>query len=225
MQYHSTDFGSPPGGDAPLHLIIYANPAPASFDAAIVDAYAGSVRDRGHRASVRDLYAIGFDPVLKLDERPRHGDWHPRADVVEELQHLRCADAIVLVYPIWYGTPPAILKGYVDRVLGSGYTFHDVHDRKGQTFLTGKPLVSFSTSGLPLSWLCEKGQALSLREIFDVYLWRGFGMRQSDHIMIENVVSNMSPDYANTQLERVRATARRTCALLDDAVALDQFEA
>jgi len=209
---------------APLHLIVYANPTPGSFDNAIVDAYLNVVRDQGHRFDIRDLYHLQFDPVLKIDERPGCAGWKPRPDVLAELHHVRAADVIVLVYPIWYGLPPAILKGYVDRVLGSGYSFHDVHDQKGQPWLAGKPLVSFSTSGLPLSWLSEKGQVLSLREIFDVYLWRGFGMKQSEHVMIENIMPNMSTAYASSQLERVRATAARTCAMLDDSLMSEAFE-
>lgn len=206
------------------HLVICANPSPASFDTAIVDAYSAEVRDRGHKAVVRDLYALGFDPVLKEDERPGQSQWAPRADVAEELDHVRDADVIVLVYPIWYGMPPAILKGYIDRVLGSNYSFRAVHDQRGQTGLAGKPLLSFSTSGLPLDWLSERGQVLSLREVLDVYLWRGFGMKQSEHVMIESVVPNMSTAYATIQLDRVRHTAARTCAMLENTLLVEVYE-
>jgi NAD(P)H dehydrogenase (quinone) len=206
------------------HLVICANPSSTSFDSAIVDAYSVAVRECGHQAVVRDLYALGFDPVLKDDERPGHAGWAPRADVAEELGHVRDADVIVLVYPIWYGLPPAILKGYIDRVLGANYSFRAVHDRRGQPGLAGKPLLSFSTSGLPLDWLSERGQVLSLREILDVYLWRGFGMKQSEHVMIESVVPNMSTAYATAQLDRVRHTAARTCAMVDDSLLVEVDE-
>lgn len=206
------------------HLVVSANPSPGSFDNAIAETYMSVARDHGHRVVVRDLYALGFDPVLKLEERPGHIDWQPRPDVVVELDYVRAADVIVLVYPIWYGFPPAMLKGYVDRVLGAGYSYRDFHDQKGQSPLVGKPLVSFSTSGLPLSWLGEKGQVLSLREIFDVYLWRGFAMKQSEHVMIDSVVPNISTAYVREQLDRVRHTAARTCALLDDALIEEVYE-
>lgn len=206
------------------HLIICASPSPASFDNAIVGAYSAAVRERGHRAFVRDLYAMGFDPVLKDDERPGQSGWAPRVDVAEELDHVRDADVIVLVYPIWYGMPPAILKGYIDRVLGANYSFRAVHERRGQPALAGKPLLSFSTSGLPIDWLSERGQVLSLREILDVYLWRGFGMKQSEHVMIESVVPNMSTAYATAQLDRVRHMAAQTCAMLDDTLLEEVYE-
>lgn len=196
------------------HLLVYANPSPDSFDHAIKEAYVAAAAAHGQEVIVRDLYAMGFDPVLKAAERPLHGAWTPADDVAAELDLLRQADALVLVYPIWFGLPPAILKGYVDRVLGAGYSFRDFRGQVGQPALRGKPLVSFSTSGTPLAWLTEQGQVMSLREIFDVYLWRGFAMKQSEHVMIDSVVPNMSGAYAAEQLERVRQVADRTCALI-----------
>jgi NAD(P)H dehydrogenase (quinone) len=196
------------------HLIICANPSPASFDHAIVDAYAWVVTAHHQQVVVRDLYALGFDPVLKAAERPLHGDWQAAPDVAVELDHLAASDILVLVYPIWFALPPAILIGYVDRVLGAGYSFRDMHDQVGQPALRGKPLLSFTTSGTSQPWLNERGQAVSLREIFDVYLWRGFGMKQSEHISIDSVVPNLSQAYAAEQLERVRATALRACSAL-----------
>ena len=198
----------------PTHLVVCANPSPTSFDHSIVAAYVEAATECHQEVVVRDLYALGFDPVLKAAERPLHGDWSPAPDVAVELDHLARCDMLVLVYPIWFALPPAILIGYVDRVLGAGYSFRDLHDQVGQAALRGKPLLSFSTSGTSQAWLNEQGQALSLREIFDVYLWRGFGMKQSEHIMIDSIVPNMSQNYATEQLERVRATAVRACSTL-----------
>ena len=198
----------------PTHLVVCANPSPTSFDHAIVAAYVEAAAECHQEVVVRDLYALGFDPVLKAAERPLHGDWSPAPDVAVEHDHLARSDMLVLVYPIWFALPPAILIGYVDRVLGAGYSFRDLHDQVGQAALRGKPLLSFSTSGTSQAWLNEQGQALSLREIFDVYLWRGFGMKQSEHIMIDSIVPNMSQTYAAEQLERVRATAVRACSMI-----------
>lgn len=200
---------------APIrHLVVCASPAPGGFGHAVVDAYVDIVRQAGQEPIVRDLYAIGFDPVLKTDERPDVPHWAPSPDVAIELEFVRQADILVLVYPIWYGLPPAILKGYVDRVLGANYSFHRFRDEAGQPPLVGKPLLSFSTSGTPLAWLHERSQVLALREIFDVYLWRGFGMKQSKHIMLDEVIANMAETDAAEKLQLVRRTAAETCATL-----------
>ena len=201
--------------NAPIrHLVVCASPAPGGFGHAVVEAYVDTVKQAGQEVIVRDLYAIDFDPVLKADERPDAPHWSPSGDVAVELEFLRQADILVLVYPIWYGLPPAILKGYVDRVLGANYSFHRFRDQAGQASLVGKPLLSFSTSGTPLAWLHERSQVLALREIFDVYLWRGFGMKQSQHVMLDEVVANMAAVDAAETLQLVRQTAAETCARL-----------
>ncbi|MCH7484561.1 MAG: NAD(P)H-dependent oxidoreductase [Chloroflexi bacterium] len=198
------------------HAVVYANPSSASFDHAILDAYASEVDRHGQEAVIRDLYAMGFDPVLKLEERPALTRWAPAPDVAAELDVLHHSEALVLIYPIWFGTPPAILKGYVERVMGAGYDFRDLQEQAGQPALRGKHLLSFSTSGTSLAWLDEQEQVLSLRKAFDVYLWRGFAMGQCEHVMIDNVVPRLEPNYARQQLDRVRSTAARLCAALED---------
>ncbi len=207
----------PSGEQKPVrHLLVYVNPSPDSFDHAIVEAYITEAQKHGQEVVLRDLYALKFDPVLKLEERPLHDAWTPAPDVVAELELLSSSDILVLVYPIWFGMPPAMLKGYVDRVMGAGYSFRDLVGQVGQGVLKGKPLLSFSTSGTSQPWLDAQGQVLSIREVFDVYLWRGFAMQQSQHIMIDNIVPNLSTAYASEQLERVRETAARTCSKLAD---------
>lgn len=207
-----------PGTAAPSpirHALIYVNPSPDSFDHAIVSAYVDEAGNHGQDVIVRDLYALGFNPVLRTDERPYYGEWEAAPDVQAELNILRSCDILVLVYPIWFGMPPAMLKGYVDRVLGAGCTLQKLQAQNGQPALKDKPLLSFSTSGSALRWLDQQGQVLSLREAFDVYLWRGFGMKQSEHIMIDSIVPDVDKEYAKAQLERVRTTAARTCVMLE----------
>jgi NAD(P)H dehydrogenase (quinone) len=197
---------------APQHLIIFASPNARSFDHAIVDAYAEVVAAHGQGVILRDLYALNFDPVLREWEKPRDEHWVPAPDVARELDYLEAASIIVLVYPIWFGMPPAILKGYVDRVLGANYSFHDMHDRKGQARLAGKPLLSFSTSGLPEAWLRQQEQTDAIRAGLDLYLWRGFAMKQSEHIHLDNVTREISSSDAAAKLMEVREVAKRYCA-------------
>ncbi len=196
------------------HLLVLANPSPASFDHAIAASYADVVKDRGQEIMIRDLYAIGFDPLLKATERPSDANWTPAADVELEMEHLRSADILVFVYPIWFGLPPAILQGYVQRVMGAGYTFQDLQNAIGQPMVQGKPLISFSTSGTSLPWLDTQDQVVSLKALFDVYLWRGLAMSRAEHHRIDSVVRDMSPDYAAEQLDRVRQAAEQACTRL-----------
>lgn len=198
----------------PRHLVVSAFPSPTGFGHSLVSAYSDVVQQAGQAVAVRDLYALDFDPVLRSQERPACGEWAASADVDVELAELGRSDILVLAYPIWFGLPPAMLKGYVDRVLGANYSYKKLGDRSGQAVVKGKPLLSFSTSAMPLSWLDEQGQVTALRQLLDVYLWRGFGMARSEHVMLDGIVPNISRTHADACLDRVRQTATRTCARL-----------
>ena len=199
------------------HALILAHPDPMSFNRAVADTYADAVRKLGHDVVVRDLYAMGFDPVLKANERPTIEGHQISEDVAREIELMRECDVYVLVYPIWFGTPPAMLKGYIERVMGSGINPRDVEERTANSFMAGKRLVSFTTSAMSEPWLNEQGQWLSLRCIFDHYLTRAFGMLPDDHVHFPNVTTGMPKLWAQRHLYQVEEQARKTCAtLLDD---------
>jgi NAD(P)H dehydrogenase (quinone) len=108
------------------HAVILCHPEPDSFNAAIAAQYCAAVEKHGQKAVLRDLYRLNFDPVLRAGEQPGAAGFLPAPDVARELEAIAGAAVLVFVYPIWFGTPPAMLKGYVDRVLGSEFTFRAV---------------------------------------------------------------------------------------------------
>ena len=85
------------------HAIIACHPEAKSFTLSVAERYAETVRSHGHEALVRDLYRMRFNPVLKASER----QGKPADDVAREWSRLGKPDIYVLVYPIWFGTPPA----------------------------------------------------------------------------------------------------------------------
>ena len=165
------------------HAIIACHPDPSSFTLAIAERYAEAVRGHGHDAIVRDLYRLGFDPILKDDER----QGQPRDDVTREWQVLGDVDVFVLVYPIWFGAPPAMLKGYIDRVFGAGRTRGSASEGSEAGRLQGKHLVSLTLSGSMRAWLDEKGVLGSLRNVFDRYLAEVFGLAETHHYHFDGV--------------------------------------
>jgi len=105
-------------------LLVYAHPVPESFNAAVRDTAAAALAEAGHSVDLMDLYAEGFDPVLGAQERQRYHDVGANlASVAGEVERLRAADALVLVFPTWWYGMPAILKGWFDRVWLPGVAF------------------------------------------------------------------------------------------------------
>ncbi|WP_404712566.1 NAD(P)H-dependent oxidoreductase [Sphingomonas sp. MMS24-J13] len=196
------------------HAVILCHPAPGSFNHTVAQTYVDTVRECGQDAIVRDLYALGFDPTLKASERPTQDDFVLSPDVAAEIEAIRDCDVFVLVYPIWYGTPPAMLKGYVERVFGSGINPKTVQTRSAEGFLAGKRLISFTSSGASDAWLNEQGELLSLRSLFDRYLVHAFAMRGEQHVHFSRIVSGMAERFVNENLFAVRDRARHVCSEL-----------
>lgn len=204
-----------PEQSRPRHVVVLAHPDADSFNASVAETYCEEVRVGGHEPVLRDLYALHFDPILRQNERPGRGPFEPAEDVRAELAVLDGASVLVLVYPIWFGSPPAMLKGYVDRVLGAGVTARQVQDRSWHALLGGRRLISFTSSAARGPWLAEQGQALSLRTLFGDYLSHAFTMQSAEHVHFGSVVPDLAGWKADEHLVEVRDHARRICSLVD----------
>ena len=193
------------------HAVVFAHPEPTSFNAAIAHAYAAAVEACGCRAELRDLYALDFDPRLKAQELPWRADFAPGADVLAERDVVRAADVICLVYPLWFNSPPAILKGYVERVLGAGFGYVD--DGEGpKPLLAGKSLVSVTTSGAPRAWVDQTRALQRLRVGFDEHVAAVCGLAVLEHLHLGGVTPGIRRDAAEAMLGQVTGMARRLFA-------------
>jgi NAD(P)H dehydrogenase (quinone) len=105
-------------------LLVYCHPRADSFCAALRDAAVLGLESAGHSVEVRDLYAEGFAPILTEEERGRYYDESRNQHGIEDhVAALRRAGALVLVYPTWWYSMPAMLKGWLDRVWVPGVAF------------------------------------------------------------------------------------------------------
>ena len=201
------------------HLVILAHPEATSFNAAVAGAYASAVRDMGHDASLRDLYRRDFDPRLRAEELPWRKDFRPGDDVVAERQIVAQADVIALVYPLWFNAPPAMLKGYVERVFGMGFAYESATPGT-HPLLAGKGLVSVSTSGAPGAWVDQTGALKRLQAGFDDHVAAVCGLSVLEHLHLGAVTPGIRTDAADAMLEEVRGMARRLFAPAASASAL-----
>lgn len=199
------------GRRLPSHLVVLGHPGPNSLNSAIADRYVDAVRDTHQDAILRDLYRIGFDPLLKEAERASNGAEGASSDVQSELDKLRQCDILTFVYPLWFGMPPAIIKGYIDRVLGAGFRLDDLN-RSDHGLLRGKRLAVITTSGSGLPWLEEHGMWVSLRQSFDEYFKSIFGFVHCDHYHADSIADDLGAADAERILFEVGEFARGVCA-------------
>ena len=105
-------------------LLVFAHPGADSLNAAIRDRAIAALEKAGHDVDLCDLYAEGFDPVLTAEERASYFDTETnRARNAGYVERLFAAEGLVFVFPTWTLGPPAILKGFFDRVMVPGVSF------------------------------------------------------------------------------------------------------
>ncbi|MER7585005.1 NAD(P)H-dependent oxidoreductase [Kitasatospora sp. NPDC097691] len=105
--------------------VYLAHPRPGSFNHALYEAVVDELRGRGCEVRAHDLYAEGFAPLLTAEETGTVDTADPSADAGLALHRAEVAtlDALVLIHPNWWGMPPAVLAGWVQRVLAPGVAY------------------------------------------------------------------------------------------------------
>lgn len=171
------------------HAIIVAHPNTQSFTASAADIYRGAVEALGHVSIVRNLYQCGFDPRLGDGEIPRPPGFAAAEDVLAERALIADADVFAFFYPLWFNAPPAILVGYVQRVFGMGFGYGPIRGGGNEPLLTGKSMISFSSSGAPTEWLRSEGSWEALQNLFDHHVADVCGLRFLDHRHFGGVLS------------------------------------
>jgi NAD(P)H dehydrogenase (quinone) len=134
-------------------LVVHAHPSPTSFSRAVCSAAEAGLRDAGHDVTVVHLDDDGFRVAMTAEERLAYHSDQPILDpmVARHADLVRRSDGIVFVYPTWWAAPPAILKGWLERVMVPGVAFHlDQRTQKVQPDLRHiRRLVGITTYGSP----------------------------------------------------------------------------
>jgi putative NADPH-quinone reductase len=115
--------------------VILAHPNPESFNHAIAQTAVDAIKANGHRVFFHDLYQEKFDPRLTLEELAK--DAILPAAIRKHCDEIVSADGIVIVHPNWWGQPPAILKGWVDRVIRPGVAYEFTEGDSGEGIPAG----------------------------------------------------------------------------------------
>jgi putative NADPH-quinone reductase len=131
--------------------VLLAHPAPGSFNHAIAATVVDQLQRLGHEPVLHDLYAEQFDPLLPAAEISWTAQLPPA--IARHCEEIAAAEGIVIVHPNWWGQPPAILKGWVDRVLrvGIAYKFATTDSGEGVPIglLKARSALVLNTSNPP----------------------------------------------------------------------------
>jgi putative NADPH-quinone reductase len=128
--------------------IILAHPGTGSFNHGIAKTCVETLEENGHEVIFHDLCKEGFDPILPDDEIRKDAPLPPM--IQQHCDELANADGIIVVHPNWWGQPPAILKGWIDRVIRPDVAYEFLEGDGGEGvpngLLKAKSAIVFNTS-------------------------------------------------------------------------------
>lgn len=146
-------------------LIVYAHPEPRSFNGAMRDLAVDTLRGAGHEVAVSDLYAMRFHPVvgrgdftrahnpdvfkLGIEQGCAEAAGTYAEDIVREHEKLKWCDTLILQCPLFWFSLPAILKGWVDRVMGVGFAYGADACYENGGLRGRRAMLSLTTEGPP----------------------------------------------------------------------------
>ena len=154
-------------------LIIYTYPNHKSLNHAFLQqVIKGSTENtKINEFQVLDLYEENFNPLLVFNEEKRRRDMHTDSSTEKYRNQITWVDKIVLIYPIWWGRPPAMLMGYIDQVFASNFAYRDKKGLFPEGLLKGKSVVCVSTMKgpphYPFLWLNNAHKMLMKRALFN----------------------------------------------------------
>ena len=189
------------------HLVVVAHPAEKSFTMGLARTYAAELEKLGHRQLTYDLYRVGFDPILVASELVPAGVDHPvSADIAQAQDAIRSADALTILYPLWWLSMPAMMKGYIDRVFARGFAYES-HNGVVRGLLDGKKAVLITISGAPLPLLVKSGNWNAVQVLQDTHILRSTGFDLLEHLHFDEVFPHLSNNTAEMHMERARFCA------------------
>jgi NAD(P)H dehydrogenase (quinone) len=179
-----------------------------SFNEAILKTAVSALESKGHEVVIRDLYKLGFNPILSSEDLAAlHGGNVP-SDIAAEQEFIKKADLITFIYPVWWTGLPAIIKGYVDRAF-SYYGFAYQYNESGgiDKLLSDKKGVIINTHGSPKEYYDGLGMTNSLKQTSGIYEFVGIEVAEqlifggvngyTDQAVLKQYLSEVSDKLAS----------------------------
>jgi len=128
-------------------LIVFSHPMRDSFTGKVLDSFVSGLEESGHQVEIADLYREGFQPIMQEADFAQFHDQPMPEDVLREQARFERCDAFALIFPIWWWSFPAMLKGWIERVFSAGWAFKLTDDPEGSMLDSRKALVLCCAGG------------------------------------------------------------------------------
>ncbi len=135
-------------------LAVFCHPRRESFTGAVLDRFADGAETAGHEVEVADLYGEGFEPRMSRRDLQQFDGIPMPPEIIAEQKRVEQCDALALIFPLWWWSMPAMLKGWLDRVWSAGWAYQARKDPEG-SLLQPRPctlLVPAGASSEMMGW-------------------------------------------------------------------------
>lgn len=177
-------------------LTVITHPRTDSLTFEVSKQFIEGLKDAGHETEVLDLYRSGFNPVLWEADEP---DWkaehqHYSPEVEKEIERMKTHDALAFIFPLWWWSMPAMLKGYIDRVWNYGFAY-------GPNKLKHQHVLWLSLAGAPIERFEKRKYDKMMTHYFNVGLADYCGIPNSKFELFYDTI-NVKPGYMDEWLNK-----------------------
>jgi NAD(P)H dehydrogenase (quinone) len=145
-------------------LIVTAHPSTIRYPIRWQPVLPGKLREQGTQVEIADLHAEGFNPAMtRADLDLYHGDPSALPDILREQQRVERADMLVFVFPVYWWSVPALLKGWFDRVLTLNWAYKVADDGRIVGSLRDVPVRLIATGGSDLTGFDKHGYSTAIQ--------------------------------------------------------------
>ena len=184
------------------YLIIKSHPYSGSFNAGVAETIHQTISKKGHNVMEIDLLADGFNPVMTAEDLKAWKQGQTIDPLIKKYQtQIENADILVFPFPVWWGGPPAILKGFCDKILLYGWAFKLNEDGKLVGLLSSKKAIVIVTSEVPIE-IIEERYRNPAHGAFVKNTLQDCGIEVIKHIHIDKI--NSDRDYAESKMAEIR---------------------
>ncbi len=186
-------------------LVVFAHPRRQSFTGAVLDRFVAGLEAAGHQARVADLYGEGFDGHLRPEDFAQFEGRPMPERVRREQARVEAADGLAFVFPVYWWSFPAILKGWVDRVFAQGWAY-DFTPERSVGLLKDRPTLVLATAGSTAATYRKYGYHGAMQRQIDVGIFGYCGIADVRMEFLYDV--NADPAVLGRHLERADALGR-----------------
>jgi NAD(P)H dehydrogenase (quinone) len=168
-------------------LVVYAHPYPESFNHAVLEKFTQGLLAGGHETDILDLYAAGFNPVLSAADLAALQQGKIPDDIADQQERVSRAEGLAVIFPIWWSSMPALLKGWIDRVFSLGFAY--AFGEQGPVgLLKHRKALLITTCGGDQVFFDQSGIQKAIQMTVDLGVFAFTGIAKVHHEFFYNVV-------------------------------------